>query len=152
MEKMELKLVRQEFTSTATMGVLYCNGLKVADTLEDTYRQLPETCPNTPKGVFCKCPEKVYGKTCIPKGRYKVEYRYSPKFGKEYPALVDVPHFLGILIHAGATAEHTEGCILVGDRVPGHEQLKNQFNVCSRVKKLVRDAVKSGSEVWITIE
>ena len=97
-------------------------------------------------------PQEVYGETCIPPGRYKVIYRYSPKFGKEYPALEDVPHFLGILIHAGANPGHTEGCILTGDRVPGMEQLRNQFNVTDRVKKLVREAIKAGRNVWITIE
>lgn len=152
MNKLELKLIRQEFSQNATMGVLYCDGLRIADTLEDAQRKLPETCPNTPRGIACKCPEKVYGETCIPAGRYKVIYRYSPKFGKEYPALEDVPHFLGILIHAGANAGHTEGCILVGDRIPGRERLQNQFNVSERVKKLVREAIKAGREVWVTIE
>ena len=151
MEDLEIKLKRQEFSSTATMGVMSVNGLRIADTLEDTQRKLPETCPYTPKGKSCKCPEKVYGETCIPPGRYKVIYRYSPKFGKEYPALEDVPHFLGILIHAGANPGHTEGCILTGDRVPGGE-LRNQFNVTDRVKKLVREAIKAGRNVWITIE
>lgn len=152
MEDLEIKLKRQEFSSTATMGVMSVNGLRIADTLEDTQRKLPDICPYTPKGKSCKCPEKVYGETCIPPGRYKVIYRYSPKFGKEYPALEDVPHFLGILIHAGANPGHTEGCILIGDRVPGREQLRNQFNVTGRVKKLVREAIKAGRNVWITIE
>lgn len=152
MEDLEIKLKRQEFSSTATMGVMSVNGLRIADTLEDTQRKLPETCPYTPKGKSCKCPEKVYGETCIPPGRYKVIYRYSSKFGKEYPALEDVPHFLGIFIHAGANSGHTEGCILTGDRVSGREQLRNQFNVTNRVKKLVREAIKAGRNVWITIE
>lgn len=152
MENLELKLIRQEFSKTATMGVLYADGLKIADTLEDMFRKLPEKCPNTPLGRPCKCPEKVYGETCIPAGRYRVIYRFSPKFGKEYPALEEVPHFLGILMHAGATPIHTEGCILMGERIPGRERLKNQFNISERVKKLVREAIKNGREVWITIE
>ena len=152
MEKFELKVVRKEFSSRATMGEMYLNGLKIADTLEDTYRKLPKTCPNTSRGLACKCPEKVYGETCIPPGRYKLVYRYSSKFGKEYPALENVPHFLGILIHAGSNVGHTEGCILVGDRVPGRERLQNQFNVSERVRKFVREAIKSGQEAWITIE
>ena len=82
MEDLEIKLKRQEFSSTATMGVMSVNGLRIADTLEDCQRKLPETCPYTPKGKSCKCPEKVYGETCIPPGRYKVIYRYSPKSEK----------------------------------------------------------------------
>lgn len=50
MEDLEIKLKRQEFSSTATMGVMSVNGLRIADTLEDTQRKLPETCPYTPKG------------------------------------------------------------------------------------------------------
>ena len=41
---------------------------------------------------------------------------------------------------------------MTGDRVPGREQLRNQFNVTDRVKKLVREAIEAGRNVWITIE
>lgn len=58
MEDLEIKLKRQEFSSTATMGVMSVNGLRIADTLEDCQRKLPETCPYTPKGKSCKCPER----------------------------------------------------------------------------------------------
>lgn len=148
---MEIAVTRNEFTPTATLGYMYIDGIKVADTLEDTYRKLPLTCPNTPRGVACKCKEKVFGETCIPTGRYKVTYRYSPKFGKSYPAIEGVPHFLGVLIHAGSNVGHTEGCILTGVRVSGKEQLKNQFPVTEQIKKLVKGAVDRGEEVWITI-
>lgn len=148
---MEIVLNSLEFTKTATIGELFVDGVKVSDTLEDTFRQLPSTCPNTSQGKSCECPEKVYGKTCIPAGRYRVVYRYSPKFGNYYAVLENVPHFLGILIHAGATVDHTEGCILVGDRIPGKEQLKNQFSKNTLVKKLVREEIHKGGEVWITV-
>lgn len=149
---MEILVKRLEFSERATIGKLSINGEVICDTLEDTFRQLPESCPYTSKGEMCKCKEKVYGKTCIPYGRYKVNYRYSPKFGKHYPALENVPHFLGILIHAGSNVDHTEGCILVGERVPNREQLKNQFAVFTLVKNKVKEACEKGEEVWITIE
>lgn len=148
---MELILNSTQFTPTATMGELFCNGLKIADTLEDTFRVLPATCPNTPKGKSCACKEKVYGKTCIPAGRYKVIWRHSPKFNNYYPALENVPHFLGILIHAGGNVDHTDGCILTGDKVPGKEQLTNQFNVTNKVKALVKKAWDAKEEIWITV-
>lgn len=150
---LELKLVRSYFSKTATIGKLYfMDGDKfICDTLEDTFRKLPLKCPYTEKGQNCKCPEKVYGKTCIPIGRYRVIYRYSPKYGKMYPALENVPHFTGILIHAGSTPEHTEGCILVGTRVPDRERLKGQFTASQNMKKIVKNAIDDGNEVFITI-
>lgn len=149
---MEILVKRLEFSDSATIGKMSINGESICDTLEDTYRELPESCPYTPKGEMCKCKEKIYGKTCIPFGRYSVIYRYSPKFGKSYPAIENVPHFLGILIHAGSTVEHTEGCILVGERVSGKEQLKNQFTYSTLIKNKVKEAIDNGEEVWITIE
>lgn len=148
---MEITVERNEFTPRTTLGVMYIDGAKVADTLEDTLRTLPDVCPNTPKGKMCNCSAKKYGETCIPAGRYKVTYRYSPKFGKSYPSIEAVPHFLGVLIHAGARAEHTEGCILTGERIPGKEELKNQFAVTEIVKKKVKAAFDKGEEIWITI-
>lgn len=148
---MELILNSIEFTPTATMGELYLNGLKIADTLEDTYRKLPATCPNTPRGIGCKCKEKVYGKTCIPAGKYKIIWHYFPKFKNYYPLLENVPHFIGILIHAGGNVDHTDGCILTGDKVPGKELLQNQFNVTTKVKNLIKRALDAKEEVWITV-
>jgi hypothetical protein len=148
---MEIVLNSIKFTATATMGELFANGLKIADTLEDTYRVLPPVCPNTPKGVGCKCKEKVYGKTCIPAGRYKVVWHYSPKFKNYYPMLENVPHFIGILIHAGGNVDHTDGCILTGEEIPGQEKLKNQFEVTSKVKSMIKKALDAKEEVWITV-
>ena len=152
METLELHLIRTDFTETATMGRLMLGDEKLADTLEDVMRKLPETCPYTSKGQSCQCKEKVYGKTCIPFGKYKVIYRYSPKFKNYYPALEGVPHFIGILIHAGANVDHTEGCILTGEKVNGKEQLVNQFAVTNKIKKIVKSAINEGKEVYITIE
>lgn len=150
---LELKLVRSYFTSTATIGKLFFmeNGKFICDTLEDTYRKLPLKCPYTEKGENCKCPEKIYGSTCIPTGRYRVIYRYSPKYGKMYPALENVPHFTGILIHAGATVNNTEGCILVGTRVKDREILQGQFDASQKVKNIIKNAIDDGKNVFITI-
>ena len=82
-----------------TIGRLYIDGKYFCDTLEDTVR---------PDGM------KIYGKTAIPAGTYKVELVPSYRFQRLMPMLLDVPNFSGILIHNGNTADDTDGCILVG--------------------------------------
>lgn len=152
MKTLELKLTRTIFSDKRTIGELFANGVKLADTLEDALRNLPEKCPNTPKFIPCACSEKVYGETCIPAGRYRVRYLYSNRFKRKYPCLQNVPHFLGILIHAGSNEGHTEGCILVGTLAPSGDKLINSFVARDKVCKIVEDAEKAGMEVWITIE
>jgi len=101
-----------------TIGQFWLGGHHICDSLEDEVRDLPETCPNTPRGINCKCKEKVYAETAIPAGEYwcRVSYspRFSPKSGKNYIEIMDVPHFLGIRIHSGVHKGHTEGCPLTG--------------------------------------
>lgn len=99
---MELKLIRETFTEKSTIGSLYVNGIFFCYTLEDKDRKLESG------GV------KEYAKTAIPRGKYKVINSFSNRFKKYLPELVNVPQFAGIRIHAGNTAEHSEGCILVG--------------------------------------
>ncbi len=100
--------------STYTIGKLYIDGVYTCDTIEDVVRDLPATCPNTPRGIACACKEKVYAETAIPAGTYKVTMEYSPRFKRKLPYLHDVPHFLGILIHNGTDQGHSAGCIIVG--------------------------------------
>lgn len=68
--------------------------------------------------------KKVYGKTAIPVGTYKVDMTTSPKFanrvwGKRYngkvPQLLNVPGFSGVRIHPLNTAEDSLGCIGLGE-------------------------------------
>jgi len=51
--------------------------------------------------------------SCIPKGIYKVKYKYSPKFGNVYH-LQNVKNRTYIYFHKGNTIDDTQGCILVG--------------------------------------
>lgn len=111
---MKLTLNRIFKGPTYTIGKLHINGQYFSDTIEDTVRNLPPTCHDTPKGRACKCMEKVYARTAIPAGTYTVTMEYSPRFKRTLPLLHDVPHFLGILIHAGNTDADSAGCIIVG--------------------------------------
>ena len=102
---MKLTLNRKFKGQTYTIGDLSIDGKFFCNTIEDAVRELPATCPDTPRGRSCTCKEKVYAKTAIPAGTYKVTLQYSPKYKKKMPYLHDVPHFLGILIHSGNTVE-----------------------------------------------
>lgn len=99
-----------------TIGKLYWqNGSKevyICDILEDTVRN--KLVSNLNNFV------KVFGKTAIPYGTYEIVRSYSNRFKKNLPLLLNVPHFEGVRIHAGNTADDTEGCLLPGfNRVKG---------------------------------
>lgn len=59
--------------------------------------------------------KKIYGETAIPTGTYEVRVTWSPKFQRNLPLLLGVPHFEGIRIHRGNLPKNTLGCILVGE-------------------------------------
>lgn len=111
---MKLLLKRKFKGETYTIGDLFIDGEFFCNTIEDKVRPLPEICPDTPKGISCKCKEKVYAQTAIPAGTYKVTMEHSPKFGRFLPYLHDVQHFIGILIHSGTTEDSSAGCIIAG--------------------------------------
>lgn len=111
---MKITLKRKFLGSQYTIGDLFIDEMFFCNTIEDVVRQLPITCPNTPKGRYCTCKEKVYAETAIPAGTYKVTMEYSPRFKRRLPLLHDVPHFIGILIHSGNTERDSAGCIIVG--------------------------------------
>lgn len=96
---MEIRVERVQKDPDVTIGSMTVDGEFECWTVEDAVRA---------PGV------KVAGKTAIPAGTYTVEVTYSNRFKKPLPLLLDVPMFTGIRIHAGNTAENTEGCILPG--------------------------------------
>lgn len=96
---MIVKVVRTFKGPEYTIGKLYIDGAYFCDTLEDVVR---------------KPGEKIYGKTAIPSGMYRVRKTYSPRFKKVLPEILEVEGFSGVRIHAGNTAKDTEGCILLG--------------------------------------
>lgn len=116
---MKLLLKRIAKNPTYTIGKLYLDNEYFCDTLEDTDRGL--TSSDSLQDVLKK---KVYGKTAIPSGTYKVTMDViSPRFkdrswAKPYdgklPRLIDTIGFEGVLIHVGNISDDTYGCILVG--------------------------------------
>lgn len=140
---MELLLVRTNKEATYTIGDLYVDGVKYCNTLEDVVRDYSK------KGF------KVYGKTAIPYGRYRVTLEHSPKFsprygGRKVPYLHDVPEFSGILIHSGNDETHTDGCILVGRNSQKGKVLNSVDTLMGLLDKM--EALPKGEEIWITIK
>lgn len=136
-----------------TIGRLYIDGAFFCDTLEDVDRGL-DSCDSLEEIKKVK----VYGKTAIPKGTYKINMNIvSPKFkdrawakpwcGK-LPRLEDVPGYEGVLIHVGNKPEDTLGCILVGEN-----KVKGQVvNSTATFNKLMSILTKTNEEIFITIE
>lgn len=52
--------------------------------------------------------------SCIPKGEYVCRRHSSEKYGEVWK-VCDVPNRTDILIHKGNLANHTKGCILLGE-------------------------------------
>lgn len=156
---MILTLVRniKESTKDYTIGELYVQEedkltqtYKVCDTIEDAFRLLPKTCPDTPKGKSCECKEKVYGKTCIPNGTYTVVLSYSNRFKRVLPELLDVPHFLGIRMHAGNSSADSSGCVILGTKSKGDWVTASRV-AFNKVYTLLQKAVANKEEITITI-
>lgn len=150
---MDIQLHRIDSTETSTYSTMEIDGKFICNTLEDVVRELPKTCPNTPKGIACNCAEKVYGKTAIPAGTYKVILSYSNRFKRILPEICNVPHFLGIRIHTGNSSKDTEGCI-----IPGTWDGKNKDWVSSstiafnKIMELLQAATDRKEEITITIK
>lgn len=149
---MKLKLHRTFKGETYTIGKLYVDGEYFCDTIEDKDRGLFQ---NMPLEQIKE--KKIKYQTAIPTGTYKVTLSVqSPKFSQKeqynfcngyLPRLIDVPGFEGILIHIGNTAEHSGGCILVGEnKVKG-----KVINSTATFKKLYEVLKSATDEITIDI-
>ena len=114
-------------------------------TLEDTDRGLTQT-----TSVVQIYAVKVPGRTAIPTGSYRVIVDMSSKFQKLMPRVCDVPGFLGIRIHAGRVAGHTEGCILVG-MSHGVNEIFNPRQAYGLLFPDIESAYKRGDKIRINI-
>lgn len=136
---MELVLKRLYKKDTYTIGKLYVNGEYFCDTLEDKVRDLSGG------------ESKVYGKTAIPTGTYRVTVNMSQRFKRRMALLLDVPHFTGIRIHRGNTDADTSGCILVG-RNTARGKVTNSAVYETRLTALLEHAQSKGENITIKIE
>ena len=142
---MKLLVKRKFLGKNYTIGALYIDGKYFCDTLEDRVVDIDKS------GEFDGDEKKVVGKSAIPYGEYKVVVNRSPKFKRELPRLVDVPHFEGILIHRGNTHQDTAGCILVGEN-----SIRGRLSNSSIYEDILvlecKAALKRGETITIKIE
>lgn len=154
---MELLLIRRWPKPTYTIGVLYVDGVKFSETLEDKDRGLTQDMPTTE--IYKK---KVYGYTAIPKGRYRIDMdTVSPKFKNrnwavpyagKIPRLVDVPCWTGVLIHPLSTPNDSLGCVGVGENKVKGKIINSQKTFFRLMDEYLVPAHKKGEEIWLTIK
>lgn len=141
---MKLRLERLWPKKDYTVGRLYVDDRLFCNTLED------RIVDKNKNGVFDGDEKKVYGESAIPYGTYKIIYNWSPKFGRNLPRLLNVPHFEGILIHPGNTAADSAGCILVGKNTEVG-RLTNSRYISDELNKLIDEAQQKGGTITIEI-
>lgn len=133
---------------TYTVGKLYIDNKYICDTIEDTDRGLTQNMSlNEIKS------KKIYGKTAIPSGTYKITMNVvSPKFkdrswakpwkGK-IPRLLNVTGFDGVLLHVGNAADDSLGCLIVGENKVVGKVINSTvtFNRLMQILTSAKDAI-----------
>lgn len=144
---MEIKITRLHFSDKCTIGELTIAGDDIKlHTLEDKDRKIAQ-------GDELKAIKniKAFGNTAIPYGRYEVVMTYSNRFKQVMPLLLNVPAFEGVRIHAGNTAEDTEGCILVGyQKDAANDRILQSRPAIAELYMLISESVKK-EKVYIEI-
>lgn len=157
---MEILVYRKWPKAGYCIGRMYIDGQLICNSLEDEDRGLSDAMDER---VIRN--RKIYGKTAIPKGRYKIDMTtVSPKFSKypfymevcqgKLPRLQGVKGFEGILLHVAdgpKGADLLEGCIGVGmNRIKG--QLCEGKETFKKIHALMKAANDRGETIYITIE
>ena len=146
---MIIDLIRTQFGSDATNGMIFLDGVFECFSLEDEYRE-----------------QKIRGETCIPEGSYEVVLRKEGGFHQRYSSrysfhkgmlwVKSVPNFEWILFHLGNTDENTAGCILVGDTQQDLDVSKDGFigssgNAYKKFYPKVAEVLENGEEVTLNV-
>ena len=157
---MEILVHRRWNKQEYCVGRLFIDGQLYGNTLEDCDRGLSDAMDE--RTIRNR---KIYGKTAIPRGRYRIDMdTVSPKFSKKkfymdvcqgkLPRIKNVKGFEGILLHVAdgpKGADLLEGCIGVGlNREKG--QLCEGKDVFAKIYRLMKEAHDRGETIYITIE
>lgn len=152
---MEIILNRRYPKTNYTIGELRIDGKWFSSTLEDEDRGLYD-------GMSLEAIKaiKVKDQTAIPKGRYKINFTYSPKFkdkswakpyGGKVIGIANVPGFDGVRVHPGNLPSDTSGCVLVGlNKIKGGlvDSAKTYLEL---VDHYVLPALAKGESIYMTI-
>ena len=131
---MKLKVARQIFDDQCTIGTMTVDGVFECYTLEPMTR--PDGAP------------KVFGKTAIPCGIYRVTITFSGHFQRDMPLVNDVPDYDEIRIHPGNDPANTEGCCLVGEERE-QDAILHSVAAFEPLFAKIKSAIDSGDEVTI---
>lgn len=142
---MEIQVNRIARKDGYTIGRMSLNGVYFCDTLEDTDRGL-----NVTMSVDEILSKKRKGITAIPTGKYDVILTFSPRFKRVLPLLLSVKGYEGVRIHAGNTAEDTEGCLLVGEN-KAKGQVINSRATLEKLMSVLLECEKRKEKISITI-
>lgn len=134
---LSLKLWRIEKAKDVTRGVLVvAPDIRPLITLEEPWRSNAQRV------------------SCIPEGKYKLEYTYSPGLNKMTYEIKNVPNRTGIRIHSGNTTNDIEGCILLGlvwgtlNKMPAVLQSRDAIDAfehyCGQFGKITIDILGNG--------
>lgn len=155
---MELHLTteRKYKKNDYTIGKMTIGTVDLWDTLEDKDRGL-----TSDMSVLQIMKAKVFGKTAIPTGTYRIELTVSPKFGKRpwavkygglVPLLIGVKGFSGIRIHPLTDASQTDGCIGVGENKVKGKLVNSVATYYKLMDEYLMPAYRRGDAMFITIK
>lgn len=133
---MLLVLQRCDLTDERTIGTLHADGAFVCYTLEDRVRQRDD--------------KKVPGRTAIPAGMYQIQLTWSPRFLRDLPLIKAVPGFEGIRVHAGNSAQDTDGCVLVG-LTRSKDTILDSRAALEKVVRLIESGDRTDAGCWIDV-
>ena len=106
-------------------------------TLEDVIREVP----GEPVEQW-----KIWGKTAIPAGKYKMVLDFSPHFKRILPHILGVPGFTEIRQHGGNKATDTDGCTLLAVNHPSEDLIQGSEDAVDGVVGLLSSHC---AEAWI---
>ena len=157
MNTLELLLDRRWKKDTYTIGIMSIDGKRFSETCEDKDRDLSADMP-----IEVIRHGKVFGKTAIPRGRYRIDMntvspkfkdrRWAKKYGGIVPRLVGVPCWSGVLLHPFNYASQSEGCISVGENKVKGGVINAEEWFCKMMDTYLWPAKLNGREIWITIK